>query len=49
MKSKLHALECKIRGYFFRKRLKKVAEFIEKYSLYPVYLDKDLLQVWKNK
>ncbi len=45
---KLHAIECRIRGYFFHKKLRKVAEFIEKYKLYPVKLDKHLLEVWKK-
>lgn len=46
---KLHSIECKIRSYFFYRKLRKVAMFIELHELYPVKLDKDLLEVWKRK
>ena len=46
---KLHAIELRIRGYFFKKKLRKVAMFIEKHLLYPVNLNKELLEVWKRK
>jgi hypothetical protein len=45
---KIHAIECRIHGYFFARKLKKTALFIEKHKLYPVMLNKDLLEVWKN-
>lgn len=45
---KLHAIECRIRGWFFRRKLRKVAHFIEEHNLYPVNLNKELLEVWKR-
>lgn len=45
---KVHAIELRIRGYFFSRKLKKSAIFLEKKKLYPVMLDKELLEVWKN-
>jgi len=45
---KLHALECRIRHYFFNRKLKKFALFIEKHKLYPVTLNEELLEIWKK-
>lgn len=33
----------------YHRKLRKVSKFIEKHKLYPVNLDKDLLEVWKRK
>lgn len=33
---KLHAVDCKIRGFLFRRKLRKVAKFIELHNLYPM-------------
>lgn len=43
---KLHAVELKIRGYFFKRKLRKIAVFIKKHNLYPVHMDRDLLDIW---
>lgn len=32
----------------FQRKLRKVALFIEKHNLYPVNLNKELLEVWKR-
>jgi len=44
----LHAIHCRIRGFFFKRKLRNVALFIEKHKLYPVRLDKELLEIWKK-
>lgn len=33
----------------YHRRLKNTALFIEKHQLFPVNLDKNLLEVWKSK
>lgn len=45
---RLHGIELRIRNYFFKKKLRKFATFIEKHKLYPVNLNKDLLYIWKK-
>lgn len=42
------SMELKIRSYFFKRKLKKVALFIQKHKLYPVTLNKELLEIWKR-
>ncbi len=39
----------KLRYRWFNYKLRLVSMFIEKHKLYPVVLDKDLLEVWKNQ
>jgi len=46
---KLHAIECRIRGYFFKKKLKKISKFIERHKLFPVMLDENILDIWKGR
>jgi len=43
---KIHALELRIRYYFFKRKLRRVSRFIKKHKLYPVSLNKELLSVW---
>ena len=38
-----------LRWWWFHKKLRWVAKFIENHALYPVNLNKDLLEVWKRK
>lgn len=45
---RLHAIDCRIRGFLFKRKLRKTAIFIEKHKLYPVNLDKELLNIWKK-
>lgn len=45
---KIHALELRIRNYFFKRKLRRVALFIENHKLYPVTLNKELLEIWKK-
>lgn len=42
-------IKRRIRWWLFHKKLNLIARFIEKHYLYPVNLDKDLLEVWKRK
>lgn len=39
----------RFRWWIFHKKLNLVAKFIENHKLYPVNLDKNLLEVWKRK
>jgi len=45
---RLHGIHCRIRGFFFKRKLRKTALFIEKHKLYPVNLNKELLEIWKK-
>lgn len=38
-----------IYSWWYHYKLRKVAQFIENHHLYPVNLNKDLLEVWKRK
>jgi hypothetical protein len=38
----------KLRYWWFNKKLFWVAKFIENHKLFPVNLDKELLEVWKR-
>jgi len=38
-----------LRWWWFHKKLYWVARFIEKHKLYPVDLNKQLLEIWKRK
>jgi hypothetical protein len=42
------ALLRKLRWWYFNRKLKRTALFIEKHNLYPVQLNKELLVVWKK-
>lgn len=38
----------KIRHWWFGKKIRWVTLFLERHKLYPVNLDKELLEVWKR-
>lgn len=45
---KIHAIELRIRNRIFKYKLKLVAKFIRKHKLYPVTLNKELLDIWEK-
>jgi hypothetical protein len=51
---KLHSCELKIRGYFFKKRLARVARFLRKHALFSHHPiiglpSRELLDIWERE